>query len=121
MVSCSLSQKLREIPAAQSESNALYGLDPMHLSQLALRDATRAAAMLPKQPTAHLQQVCSQLALQPSRLLACIGGQAGIGCLLDWLTTTCAAAVLMSAGSCCQVPDSVRCACLRGFFPSFTW
>lgn len=72
---CSLSQKLREIPAAQSESNALYGLDPMHLSQLALRDATRAAAMLPKQPTAHLQQVGHVLSAVFQSVLPCTGRQ----------------------------------------------
>ena len=53
---CSLSKRLREIPAAQSESNALYGLDSTHLAQLALRDAAKAVSLDAKKPSAHLQQ-----------------------------------------------------------------
>ena len=32
---CYLSKKLRQIPAAQSEARALYGLDPTSLAQVA--------------------------------------------------------------------------------------
>lgn len=53
----SLCQRLRAIPAAQSEVHALYGLDPFTLAQLAAKDAGRAVALQPRWPTAHLQQV----------------------------------------------------------------
>ena len=48
----SLSTRLRSIPAADSESRALFGLDPTHLAELALRDATRAADVAPAWPRA---------------------------------------------------------------------
>jgi len=47
-----LSAKLRAIPAASSEARALFGLDPLHLADLALRDACRAAALAPDWATA---------------------------------------------------------------------
>ena len=53
---CSLCQRLRAIPAAQSEVHALYGLDPFTLAQLAAKDAARAVQLQPRWPTAHLQQ-----------------------------------------------------------------
>jgi hypothetical protein len=52
----SLCQRLRSIPAAQSEAHALYGLDPFTLAQLALKDAQRAVTLQPAWPRAHLQQ-----------------------------------------------------------------
>lgn len=48
---------MRNIPAAHSESHALYGLDPTQLAQLALRDATRALPLQPRQPKTFLTQV----------------------------------------------------------------
>ena len=48
---------VREKPAAHSEVQALYGLDPMHLAQLALKDAQRAFAAVPGSAPALLQQV----------------------------------------------------------------
>ena len=42
-----LSCKLRTIPASTSEARALFGLDPLHLADLALRDAARAGALAP--------------------------------------------------------------------------
>ncbi|PSC74157.1 LON peptidase N-terminal domain and RING finger 1 isoform B [Micractinium conductrix] len=44
------SQQLRSIPAAQSESRALYAPDPTQLAALALKDAEAAAAMQPDSP-----------------------------------------------------------------------
>eukprot|EP00850_Spirogloea_muscicola_P020279 SM000211S06649 [mRNA] locus=s211:151531:156544:- [translate_table: standard] len=41
---CSLSRWLRQIPAAQSEQQALSGLDPISLAQLAVKDAEKAVA-----------------------------------------------------------------------------
>ncbi|KAH7447075.1 hypothetical protein KP509_01G089900 [Ceratopteris richardii] len=38
---CKLSQHLREIPAADSERNALFGSDPMYHAELAFRDAEK--------------------------------------------------------------------------------
>ena len=57
MGTCRLSRQVREIPAAHSERNALYGLDPMHLAQLALRDSSRAVDLGHCLPQARLQQV----------------------------------------------------------------
>lgn len=48
----SLSTRLRSIPAAESESRALFGLDPAHLAELALRDASRARELAPGWPRA---------------------------------------------------------------------
>ncbi|GAQ84626.1 zinc finger (c3hc4-type ring finger) family protein [Klebsormidium nitens] len=47
-----LSRQLRVIPAAQSESRALYGLDPLSLAQLALKDADRAIELQADSPVA---------------------------------------------------------------------
>ena len=52
-------QTLRGIPAAVSEHEALYGLDPMALAQLALKDASKAVEMAPDWPRVHLLQVSS--------------------------------------------------------------
>eukprot|EP00898_Chlorokybus_atmophyticus_P008296 jgi/Chlat1/8468/Chrsp80S07863 len=46
----SLSKRLRRIPAAQSENRALYGLDPLSLAQLALKDAEVVVRDNPKSP-----------------------------------------------------------------------
>ena len=54
---CRLSKKLRSIPAAESEQRALFGLDPTHLAQLALKDAKRAVSLVPQSPAALCQQV----------------------------------------------------------------
>lgn len=54
---CSLCQRLRNIPAAQSEAHALYGLDPLTLAQLSLKDAERAVSLQPRWPKALLQKV----------------------------------------------------------------
>lgn len=43
---------MRAIPAAQSEARALFGLDPTHLAELALRDAGRARSLAPLWPAA---------------------------------------------------------------------
>ncbi|KAL4442724.1 hypothetical protein ABPG77_006718 [Micractinium sp. CCAP 211/92] len=45
-----LSQQLRSIPAAQSESRALYAPDPCQLASLGLKDAESAAAADPDSP-----------------------------------------------------------------------
>ena len=47
-----LAAATRAIPAAQSEARALFGLDPTHLAELALRDASRARALAPQWPAA---------------------------------------------------------------------
>ena len=54
---CRLCQRLRTIPASQSERHALYGLDPLTLAQLAFKDAQRAVDLQPQWAKAHLQQV----------------------------------------------------------------
>ncbi|KAK9808920.1 hypothetical protein WJX72_006425 [[Myrmecia] bisecta] len=51
-----LSRVLRDRSAAQSEAHALFGVDPFHLAQLALRDAQKAISLQPKWPTAYFQQ-----------------------------------------------------------------
>lgn len=56
---CSLSKRLREIPAAQSEGSALYGLDPMALSQLAVRDADKLLKLVRGWPKAHYRRACA--------------------------------------------------------------
>ena len=53
-------QTLRGIPAAVSEHEALYGLDPMALAQLALKDASKAVEMVPDWPRVRLLQVSRQ-------------------------------------------------------------
>ncbi len=50
-------QTLRGIPAAVSEHEALYGLDPMALAQLALKDASKVVEMESDWPRGHLLQV----------------------------------------------------------------
>jgi len=47
-----LARATRAIPAAQSEARALFGLDPTHLAELALRDAGRARSLAPQWPAA---------------------------------------------------------------------
>jgi hypothetical protein len=56
----SLCRRLRNIPAAQSEAHALYGLDPFTLAQLSQKDAARAVSLQPRWAKAHLQQVPSE-------------------------------------------------------------
>ena len=53
----SLSKSYRSRPAARSEYNALYGLDPTHLAQHSLADATQAVQMRPAWPKAHSRKV----------------------------------------------------------------
>lgn len=50
-----LSKRLRAIPAATSERRALLQLDPFHLAQLALKDATKAAELAPTTKAFELQ------------------------------------------------------------------
>ncbi|KAL3138492.1 hypothetical protein ABBQ32_006282 [Trebouxia sp. C0010 RCD-2024] len=50
-----LSKHLRAIPAAQSERQALSGLDPFHLAHLALNDACKAADLAPTAKAYELQ------------------------------------------------------------------
>ena len=50
-----LSRHLRAIPAAQSERQALSGLDPFHLAHLALNDACKAADLAPTAKAYELQ------------------------------------------------------------------
>ena len=52
---CRLSRHLRAIPAAQSERQALSGLDPFHLAHLALNDACKAAELAPTASAYELQ------------------------------------------------------------------
>ena len=69
------SQQLRSIPAAQSESRALYAPDPTQLAALALKDAEAAAAMQPDSPEPLLHKA------------RCVGGCSGISRLagaVDW-------------------------------------
>ena len=47
-----LAAATRAIPAAQSEARALFGLDPTHLAELALRDAGRSRSLAPQWPAA---------------------------------------------------------------------
>lgn len=53
---CSLSQKLRKIPAAQSERQALFGLDPLSLLSLALKDAEKLLQLQPEWAKAHFRK-----------------------------------------------------------------
>lgn len=50
------SQQLRSIPAAQSESRALYAPDPCQLASLGLKDAEAAAVADPENPDALLHK-----------------------------------------------------------------
>lgn len=52
-----MSQLLRSIPASLSEEDALYGLDPLSLAQLALKDANKTVEMQPKWARTRLHQV----------------------------------------------------------------
>uniref|UniRef100_A0A7R9VZT1 RING-type domain-containing protein n=1 Tax=Chlamydomonas euryale TaxID=1486919 RepID=A0A7R9VZT1_9CHLO len=49
----SLAQAYRNRPAETSESSALYGMDPMHLAQLALNDAAKAVDGMPQWTKAY--------------------------------------------------------------------
>ncbi len=57
VVKCRLSKYLRAIPAAQSERQALSGLDPFHLAHLALNDATKAAELTRSAKAYELQVI----------------------------------------------------------------
>ena len=48
---------MRETPAAESERQAVYGLDPDSLSKLAVKDAQEAAALNPQLILAYQLQV----------------------------------------------------------------
>eukprot|EP00271_Cylindrocystis_brebissonii_P006389 TRINITY_DN1915_c0_g1_i1.p1 TRINITY_DN1915_c0_g1~~TRINITY_DN1915_c0_g1_i1.p1 ORF type:complete len:548 (-),score=94.81 TRINITY_DN1915_c0_g1_i1:134-1777(-) len=61
---CSLSRRLREIPAAQSEQKALYGLDPTSLAQLALRDAEKVLKLVRDWPKAYYRKATAQTLLE---------------------------------------------------------
>lgn len=61
-----------------SEHEALYGLDPMALAQLALKDASKAVEMQPDWPRAHLLQV--------SRMHSLGCTEVSWNCLIAWLT-----------------------------------
>lgn len=49
----SMSKSYRSRPAERSEYSALYGLDPTHLAQLALADATKATELQPGKVDAY--------------------------------------------------------------------
>ena len=59
-LACRMCQTLRGIPAAVSEHEALYGLDPMALAQLALKDASKVVEMEADWPRGHILQVNAQ-------------------------------------------------------------
>ena len=61
LYACRLSRYLRAIPAAQSERQALSGLDPFHLAHLALNDATKAAELAVSARAYELQVSWMQL------------------------------------------------------------
>ncbi|CAM6114139.1 unnamed protein product [Calypogeia fissa] len=61
---CRLSQQLREIPASTSEENALFGLDPMSLVQVALKDAEKLLKLRPDWPKAFLRKGTALLLLE---------------------------------------------------------
>lgn len=48
---------LKLLPAEESERGALYGLDPLTLAQLALKDASKIATAHADWPMVHLQRV----------------------------------------------------------------
>ena len=64
-----LSKRLRAIPAATSERRALLQLDPFHLAQLALKDATKAAELAPTTKAFELQVIESQTCHQACSVL----------------------------------------------------
>ncbi|KAJ7558039.1 hypothetical protein O6H91_04G023100 [Diphasiastrum complanatum] len=53
---CKFSQRLRKIPAASSEEHALYGLDPMSLVQLALKDVEKLLKLRSDWPKVYLRK-----------------------------------------------------------------
>lgn len=61
---CRLSQQLREIPATTSEENALFGLDPMSLVQVGLKDAEKLLKLRPSWPKAYLRKGTALLLLE---------------------------------------------------------
>lgn len=65
---CRLSQQLRKIPAETSEENALFGLDPMSLVQVALKDAEKLLKLRPKWPKAFLRKGTALLLLEQYEL-----------------------------------------------------
>ena len=68
-VTCRLSARLRTIPAAASERRALLQLDPFHLAQLALKDASKAADLSPSTEAYYLQASPVKLSVTALELL----------------------------------------------------
>ncbi|KAL3677592.1 hypothetical protein R1sor_027540 [Riccia sorocarpa] len=53
---CKLSERLRKIPAELSEKRAIFGLDPMSLVQLGLKDAEKLLKWRKEWPKAYLRK-----------------------------------------------------------------
>ena len=87
---------LKLLPAAESERGALYGLDPLTLAQLALKDASKIAAARADWSMVHLQQV------RPSATGACRMGR----CI--WKSTDHAA--VRPIAECTGLAQGIACA-----------
>lgn len=61
---CRLAQLLRQIPAAQSERSALYGLDVTSLAELALRDSDKLVQLKGDCATAYLRRGAALVLLE---------------------------------------------------------